>query len=93
MVMYMLWIFEVQRYLFLVYPLILVLSLVRRIKDKDRYSFEYLGLCLSSTVPGFLVTSSFDETVKVWDIENGTVSFIAERQFPAVILNLLFYLK
>lgn len=42
------------------------------------------GLCLSSSVPGFLVTSSFDELVKVWDIENGNVTFIAERQFPTV---------
>jgi periodic tryptophan protein 1 len=43
------------------------------------------GLCLSSTVPGFLVTSSFDDSVKIWDIENGNVTFIAERQFQTVI--------
>ena len=43
-----------------------------------------IGLCFSSTVPGLLVTSSFDEMVKVWDIENGTPSFVAERQFQAV---------
>ncbi len=46
---------------------------------------EYVGLCLSSTVPGFLVTSSFDDSVKIWDIENGNVTFIAERQFQTVI--------
>jgi WD40 repeat protein len=43
-----------------------------------------VGLCLSSTVPGFLITSSFDETVKIWDIENGAVTFITERQFQTV---------
>jgi len=46
------------------------------------------GLCLSSTVPGFLVTSSFDECVKVWDIENGNATFIAERQFPIGRINI-----
>ncbi|CAF3877145.1 unnamed protein product [Adineta steineri] len=45
------------------------------------------GLCLSPTVPGFLVTSSFDETVKIWDIENGGVTFIAERQFQTGQIN------
>ena len=42
-------------------------------------------------MPGFLMTSSFDETVKIWDVENGNVSFIAERQFPTVISSLFFY--
>ncbi len=78
------WMFVVQQYRFLVYPRIMVLLLVRRMRHKNRYQFEILGLCLSSTVPGFLVTSSFDETVKIWDIENGNVTFIAERQFQTV---------
>ncbi|UJR36697.1 hypothetical protein I4U23_029414 [Adineta vaga] len=45
------------------------------------------GLCLSSTVPGFLVTSSFDESVKIWDVENGSVTFIAERRFQTGRIN------
>jgi WD40 repeat protein len=71
----------------------MVLLLVRRekLEIKIKYLFKYLGLCLSSTIPGFLVTSSFDETVKVWDIENGNVTFIAERQFQTVIC--LFFFK
>lgn len=44
----------------------------------------FLGLCLSTSVPGFLVTSSFDDIVKVWDIENGNPTFIAEREFETV---------
>jgi WD40 repeat protein len=54
------------------------------LKIKKNINFEYLGLCLSSTVPGFLITSSFDETVKIWDIENGNVTFVAERKFQTV---------
>ena len=53
--------------------------------SSNRYSLRIAGLCLSSTIPGFLATSSFDEMVKIWDIENGIVTFIAERQFPTVI--------
>ncbi|CAF5148050.1 unnamed protein product, partial [Rotaria magnacalcarata] len=45
------------------------------------------GLCLNSSIPGLLVTSSFDECVKVWDVENNTVTFIAERQFPTGRIN------
>lgn len=30
------------------------------------------------------MTASFDETVKVWDTENGQVTFIAERKFQSV---------
>jgi len=48
------------------------------------------GLCLSTTVPGFLITSSFDESIKVWDIENNNVTFIAERQFQAGRINTCF---
>ncbi|CAF0807161.1 unnamed protein product [Adineta ricciae] len=51
------------------------------------HSGAVTGLCLSSTVPGFLMTSSFDETVKIWDVENGSVTFIAERQFPTGRIN------
>ncbi|CAF4250683.1 unnamed protein product [Rotaria sp. Silwood2] len=45
------------------------------------------GLCLSSSVPGLLVTSSFDDCVKVWDIDNENVTFIAERQFQTGRIN------
>ncbi len=90
--MFMVWIFVIQQYLCLIYRLIMVLLLVRRIKykKKSRYLLEYLGLSLSSTVPGFLVTSSFDETVKIWDIENGNIAFIAEREFQTVIIHFVF---
>ncbi len=84
MVMFMGWISDKQPHLFFVYPLMIVLLLVRRIENKEKYSLKYLGLCLSSTVPGFLITSSFDETVKIWDIENGNVTFVAERKFQTV---------
>lgn len=36
------------------------------------------------------MTASFDETVKIWDIENGSVTFIAERQFQTVSSFLFF---
>lgn len=52
------------------------------------HSGAVTGLCLSSSIPGFLVTSSFDECLKVWDIENDTVSFIAERQFETGRINM-----
>ena len=96
MVMFMPWIFVRRQFRFLVYLLIMVLLLVKKNFQYKIiiYFDEYLGLCLSSTVPGFLVTSSFDETVKIWDIENGNATFIAERQFQTVIfLGLLNYLK
>ncbi|CAF1293199.1 unnamed protein product [Rotaria sordida] len=40
-----------------------------------------LGLCLHSTVCDFLVTSSFDESVKVWHIESENITFLTDRQF------------
>jgi WD40 repeat protein len=58
---------------------------MKKFKIKINIYLKYLGLCLSTTVPGFLVTSSFDESIKVWDIENNNVTFIAERQFQTVI--------
>jgi WD40 repeat protein len=84
---FMQWTFDRRLSLCSVYPHTIVPSLVRRTEAKmcREITVMFLGLCLSSTVPGFLVTSSFDDTVKIWDIENGNVTYIAERQFQTVM--------
>ena len=38
-----------------------------------------LGLNMSSSCPGCLVTASVEETIKIWDIQNEKPSFIEEH--------------
>ncbi|XP_048767174.1 periodic tryptophan protein 1 homolog isoform X2 [Ostrea edulis] len=45
------------------------------------------GICQSSSVPGLLITTSTDKTMKVWDIQNNKPSTVLERNLR---LNQLF---
>ena len=43
-----------------------------------------LGLTLSATVPGCLVTASSDKTVKVWDYSDGKPGFVMSKEMKMV---------
>lgn len=48
----------------------------------------FLGLTISAHCPGLMVTSSFDGTVKIWDILDNKPSFVHEIKLPLVGLSM-----
>ncbi|XP_061176441.1 periodic tryptophan protein 1 homolog [Saccostrea echinata] len=51
------------------------------------HSEAVTGLCQSSSVPGLLVTTSTDKTMKIWDVQDNKPSTVLERNLK---LNQLF---
>ncbi|ESO99061.1 hypothetical protein LOTGIDRAFT_201468, partial [Lottia gigantea] len=53
-------------------------------QDKPLYSFKphdkaVAGICLSSQIPGLLVTTSDDKKLKVWDVQDSKPNHIIEK--------------
>ena len=44
----------------------------------------FTGICQSSSVPGLLITTSTDKTMKIWDIQDNRPSSVLERDLKLV---------